>query len=164
MSIICITSLNQIKNKNKPIKRQQNFKIKKNNNNLVCPNCGVHIDRSNVKYWLEYNHGECPCCFKTVKFESVHPRGPRGGREYYNSENTNNDKNITSSKIKFFEKFLEENGFENPLKYLKTEEIALFADELMDIVIIDCGKNWPIGRPTKEFQEKRKKILEFMGN
>ena len=163
MAIICVSSLNQVVRKKAHNKCVKEFKFQKNNNNLVCPHCGVHLDRKDVKIWLdEYNHGECPGCFKKVHFDSINPRGPRGGREYYESK-IEEVPQISSVRIKFLDAHLKNlSGLETPLNYLKAEEIIRFTQEDPDIVYSCCRKKWPIGRPSKEFKKNRQRVLQFL--
>ncbi len=162
MAISCVTSLNQvIIRKKKTYNNVKEYRINKNNNNLVCPSCGIHLDRKDIKIWNGYNCGECPCCYKMVNFDSINPRGPRGGREYYESKQTDMD---LSPRVQDLSNKLEtELDISNPLSYLKVEEISRFSHEDPEIVGSRCRNKWPIGRPSKEFQENRKKILDFLG-
>ena len=161
MAITCVSSLNQVVRKKTHSRPVKQFKLTKNNNNLVCPKCGVHLDRKDVKIWFDYNYGECPGCFHKVHFDSINSRGPRGGREYYESIQT--VVNCDSVKIDFLEAHLRNlEGVTDPLSYLKVEEIVKFSNEDPEIVKIRCHNKWPIGRPSKEFQKNREKVLTFL--
>ena len=62
-----------------PKKIQKAWSMRKGQNNLICPQCGVTCDRKDVKIWLDRNYGECPSCFKKVHFELHRPVGRPAG-------------------------------------------------------------------------------------
>ena len=163
MAIACVTTLNQVVRKKAKVAVVKEFKIRKNNNNLVCPHCGVHLDRKDVKIWTgRYNEGECPGCFKRVHFDSINNRGPKGDREYYESKRAEVIPQV-SIRIDFLEAHLRNlSGVNNPLTYLKVDEIVRFTHEDYDVAYSRCGGKWPIGRPSKEFKKNRQRVLQFL--
>lgn len=163
MGITCVTSLSQVVRKKTYSRTPKGIQFGKHHNNLVCPNCGVHLDRKDVKVWHdEYNLGECPSCFSRVRFDPVNPRGPRGGREYYESKRVEQTTEMSPRINDLGDKIQSILGISDPLSYLKIEEISRFSHENPDIVFQLCRNKWPIGRPSKTFLTTRQKILEFL--